>query len=53
MDTLSAQKPAVVHHSGKIAKPSISKIYYGETGGQKIIRYTLKNSIGMQVSVIN
>jgi len=53
LNTLSAQKPAVVHHSGKIAKPSISKIYYGETGGQKIFRYTLKNRTGMQVSVIN
>jgi len=53
LNTLSAQKPAEVHHSFKTTKPSISKIYYGETGGKKIYRYTLKNSIGMQVSVIN
>jgi aldose 1-epimerase len=32
---------------------TISKEYYGETGGNKIFLYTLKNSKGMQVKVIN
>jgi aldose 1-epimerase len=34
-------------------KPTISKILFGETEGQKIYQYTLTNSNGMQVKVIN
>lgn len=34
-------------------KTTISKEFYGETGGEKIHQYTLKNSKGMQVKVIN
>jgi aldose 1-epimerase len=34
-------------------KPSISKAFFGETEGQKIYQYTLKNSSGMLVKVIN
>ena len=37
----------------KTEKPSISKEFFGETAGQKIYQYTLKNSHGMQVKVIN
>lgn len=40
--------------SGKEAgKPSISKELFGETAGQKVYLYTLTNSKGMQVKVIN
>lgn len=35
------------------AKPSISKALFGDLNGQKIYRYTLKNSSGMLVKVIN
>ncbi|MEO5998026.1 MAG: aldose epimerase family protein [Chitinophagaceae bacterium] len=34
-------------------KPSISKAFFGETEGQKIYQYTLKNSNGMMVKVIS
>lgn len=34
-------------------KPSISKAPYGELNGQKVYEYTLTNSNGMQVKVIN
>jgi len=34
-------------------KPIITKVYYGELEGQKIYQYTLTNSNGMQVKVIN
>jgi aldose 1-epimerase len=34
-------------------KPSISKLFFGEIGGKKIYQYTLKNSKGMLVKVIN
>lgn len=34
-------------------KPSISKRFFGETEGQNIYEYTLKNSKGMLVKVIN
>lgn len=37
----------------QITKPAISKVFYGETDGQKIYQYTLKNSKGMLVKVIN
>ncbi|MGY3052403.1 aldose 1-epimerase [Pedobacter sp. UYEF25] len=35
------------------AKPSISKALFGQLNGQKIYRYTLKNSSGMLVKIIN
>lgn len=45
------------HRSGKpggsTVKQSITKVFYGETAGEKIFQYTLKNSNGMQVKVIN
>jgi aldose 1-epimerase len=34
-------------------KPTITKILFGEAEGQKIYQYTLTNSNGMQVKVIN
>ena len=40
-------------HENKAGRPSISKELYGETEGQKIYRYTLKNSNGMLVKVIS
>ena len=39
--------------SAKSGKPSITKTLFGETEGQKIMEYTLTNSHGMQVKVIN
>lgn len=46
-------KPIKGNHSGKAIKSTISKEFYGEAGGEKIFLYTLKNSKGMQVKVIN
>src|SRR5260221_7711587 len=47
-------KPYRIHRSAyKEEKPSVSKAFYGETEGQKIYQYTLKNSKGMLVKVIN
>ncbi len=40
-------------YGSKADKPSISKAFFGETEGQKIYQYTLKNSKGMLVKVIN
>ena len=37
----------------KTEKPSIVKTFFGETEGQKIYQYTLTNSKGMMVRVIN
>ena len=37
----------------KTANQSITKVFYGETAGQKIYQYTLKNRSGMKVKVIN
>lgn len=34
-------------------KPSITKVIYGEVDGRQIFQYTLTNSNGMQVKVIN
>lgn len=34
-------------------KPTITKILFGETEGKQIYQYTLKNSKGMQVKIIN
>jgi aldose 1-epimerase len=34
-------------------KPGITKAFFGETAGQQIYQYTLKNSNGMQVKVIS
>lgn len=34
-------------------KPTITKAFFGETEGQKIYEYTLRNSKGMMVKVIN
>ncbi|WP_214070676.1 aldose epimerase family protein [Mucilaginibacter sp. dw_454] len=36
-----------------ISKPSITKILYGEAEGKQIYQYTLTNSNGMQIKVIN
>ncbi len=36
-----------------VGKPSITKVFFGETEGTKIYEYTLKNSNGMLVKVIN
>ncbi|WP_354355139.1 aldose epimerase family protein [Pedobacter sp. UYP30] len=42
-------------HKGRFqaVKPTISKALFGELDGQKIYKYTLKNSRGMLVKVIN
>jgi len=37
----------------KTESPAISKTYFGETDGQKVFQYTLTNSKGLQVKVIN
>jgi len=37
----------------KTEKQAISKTFFGETDGQKVFQYTLTNSKGMQVKVIN
>lgn len=39
--------------NNRVADPGITKAYFGETEGQKIYQYTLKNSNGMLVKVIN
>ena|ERR1700761_65147 len=39
--------------AAKKEQPTITKIFYGETEGKKIYQYTLKNSNGMLVKVIN
>ncbi|NNU34047.1 galactose mutarotase [Mucilaginibacter sp. S1162] len=39
--------------AAKPGKPSITKTIYGEINGQHIYQYTLTNSSGMQVKVIN
>ncbi|MES2375747.1 MAG: aldose epimerase family protein [Bacteroidota bacterium] len=44
---------AVLIAVAKPGKPSISKTPYGEINGQQIYQYTLTNSNGMQVKVIN
>ncbi|MCC8425863.1 aldose epimerase family protein [Mucilaginibacter sp. UR6-11] len=44
-------KPVPYHATAR--KPLITKIFYGETEGQRIYQYTLTNSKGMQVKVIN
>ncbi len=46
----SKHKP---QRSNEFEKPSIRKTYLGETDGQKIYQYTLRNSKGMIVKVIN
>ncbi len=51
-NTLSASSPQKAKHS-RLAKPTISKVFFGETEGQKIYQYTLKNSNGMLIKVIN
>lgn len=58
--TISAfamSEPAALHRMcrsvSKAEKPAISKALFGETEGQKIYQYTLKNSKGMLVKVIN
>ncbi len=45
--------PPVSGHGSEAEKPSISKELFGETEGQKIYRYTLKNNKHMVVKVIN
>jgi aldose 1-epimerase len=39
--------------SKKLEKPSISKVLFGETDGQKVFEYTMKNNKGVIVKVIN
>ncbi|MDD4636990.1 MAG: galactose mutarotase [Bacteroidales bacterium] len=58
--TVYALAPAKVSGSypqqtsgGKSETPAISKTFFGETDGQKVYQYTLTNSKGMQVKVIN
>jgi aldose 1-epimerase len=46
-----AVKPA--NNNINVAKPSITKVPYGEIDGQKIYQYTLTNSSGMILKVIN
>ena len=46
--TESANNPG-----GKSVQPTIAKMLLGEAEGQKIFGYTLTNSSGMQVKVIN
>ena len=49
-------KPLKAIGSGGVAKekePLIHKEAFGETDGQKVYEYTLQNSNGMQVKVIN
>jgi aldose 1-epimerase len=51
VETFAGSKPAgPLLASGK---PSITKVLFGETEGQKIMEYTLTNSHGMKVKVIN
>lgn len=44
---------SVCRSGSETEKPSVSKEVFGETDGQKIYLYTLTNSKGMQVKVIN
>ncbi|MBC7399449.1 MAG: galactose mutarotase, partial [Mucilaginibacter sp.] len=37
----------------KPGKPSIGKVAYGDINGQQVFQYTLTNSNGIQVKVIN
>lgn len=39
--------------SDRKSETSVSKTYFGETEGQKVYQYTLTNSNGLQVKVIN
>ena len=51
---LSQAYPDQVNSPGtKSAKPTVKKVLAGEAEGQKIYEYTLSNSNGMQVKVIN
>ncbi len=53
---LSAADPYKAFGAGIISKenmPSIQKEAFGEADGQKVFEYTLQNSNGMQVNVIN
>ena len=47
-ELLRLPKPVI-----KTGLPTIRKAYFGETEGQKVYQYTLKNSRGMLVKVIN
>lgn len=58
IQAFAISKPAAfqvrVYKTGnKTEKPAISKTLFGETEGQKIYQYTLRNSNGMQVKVMN
>ncbi len=57
VSAFAMSKPAALHRMrrsvSKAEKPAISKALFGETEGQKIYQYTLKNSTGMLVKVIN
>ena len=50
---MGAPKPKAGNQYFKTTKAGITKVFYGETGGQKIFQYTLKNTSGMVVRVIN
>ena len=55
--SLVSSIPEKLNRSTKSVKrtenPTITKVYFGETEGQKIYQYTLTNSKGMMVRVIN
>jgi aldose 1-epimerase len=57
VSAFAMSKPAPLHRMdesvSKAEKPAISKALFGETEGKKIYQYTLKNSTGMLVKVIN
>jgi len=48
-----ADRDRIDNPGNKAAKPSVGKVLAGEAEGQKIFEYTLTNSQGMQVKVIN
>ncbi|MEO5593625.1 MAG: aldose epimerase family protein [Chitinophagaceae bacterium] len=50
-DLAAEEKP--VHAFHQAGKPRITKAFYGEVAGQQVYEYTLTNSQGMQVKVIN
>ncbi|MEI6140213.1 MAG: aldose epimerase family protein [Mariniphaga sp.] len=57
IQALAGSKPSTLKLSGdyknETDKPNITKADFGETEGQKIYQYTLTNSKGMVVKVIN
>ncbi|MEJ7738243.1 MAG: aldose epimerase family protein [Chitinophagaceae bacterium] len=51
--TKPTEVQCIFGNAGKADNPSISKAFFGETEGKPIYQYTLKNSNGMLVKVIN